>query len=145
MENLRRINKLALLFCIMAFAVLFGIGCSENPLVSTGSQATQSGQIDTTTTSGQADTTSIPMDTSQPQTVKVLQRSEDYYDSNPLMDLVTSTVRVVTRLLGGTVSLLDVSLAIPPLTLDRNTQISIDIPDPSLYVYDFGPNGLQFS
>jgi len=151
MEKFRSLTRLAVILTVL-FSTAFVTGCFESPTQSTTQGAFEPGEIDTTTNPGQIDTTTIPEDTTtvpedttaEPQTVSVLLRNEDAYNSNPLIDLITSTLRFITRLLGGVVSVLDVSLEVPPMALERNTQISIDIPDPNLFVYDFGPDGLQF-
>lgn len=152
MEKFRSFLKLAVILVLLVFSATFVSGCFESPTQSTFQQTFEPGEIDTTTDPGQTDTTTFPDDSTtvpedtitEPQMANVLLRNEDEINSNPLINLITSTLRFVTRLLGGVVSVLDVTLEIPPLALERNTQITVDIPDPSLYVYDFGPDGLQF-
>lgn len=159
MEKFRLFLKLAFIMTLVVFTTAIVTGCFESPTQSTSQQPFEPGETDTTSDPGQTDTTTIPEDTTtipedtitvpgdtitEPQTASVLLRDEDAINSNPLIDLITSTLRFVTRLLGGVVSVLDVTLEIPPLALERNTQISVDIPDPGLFVYDFGPDGLQF-
>jgi len=163
MVNLKYYLKFAILMALLALTVPATMGCFESPL---GSSVTENsgdpnvpGQTDSLADPGQPSDSGDPgtVDTVDPGQlnnpddlvkaveVRVLQRNADIINSNPLFNLVNSVLRLVTRLLGGVVSLLDVTLKIPPLALDSNTLISIDIPDINLYVYDFGPDGLQFN
>ena len=136
---------------MLTFAIPISMGCFESPLESavnddgitlgdtssSGDSSTDSGTVEDTT----VDTT----DPGDPEPARVLGRESDEVDSNPIWDLLNSVTRLVTNLFGGVISLVDMTLEIPAQALDRNTIITTEIPDPNFYVYEFGPDGLQFN
>jgi hypothetical protein len=145
--------RLAIFLALMALAIPISIGCFESPLQSSSESVNQGdtslptdsgGSIDTTDTGTVGDTTD-PGDTSSAEVTRVLPRNSEEISTDPLSDLLDSAVRLILKLLGGTISLVDMTLDIPANSLDRNTTITVDMPDPDLYIYDFGPDGTQFS
>ena len=59
--------------------------------------------------------------------------------------LVESNSAVVTAAQGGAVTCGHVTLVVPAGALSEDTEISIEIENPSILVADFGPEGLEFN
>lgn len=170
MKKFKMNSKYLAFAAVLALALALLVGCSQSPIMgndindavdpNTPAQSDSlfnpgqpsypgEGSVVEETNSSQSDDLDQPESSDiQPELsvsapIRVLQRKSNIF--SPLFNLLDSVLKTVSRLLGGVVSLLDVSLQIPPLALDSNTRISIEIPDLDYYVYDFGPDGLQFN
>lgn len=56
----------------------------------------------------------------------------------------TYTEQIISSADGGTLSVLDVVLTIPPGAVPNDTMFSINIPDPEVFYNEFGTDGLVF-
>jgi hypothetical protein len=63
--------------------------------------------------------------------------------SQPSLASAVSTV--VSADNGGVVANRFVSLEFPPGALNEDTEITIEMPDPSKMIFEFGPHGIQFN
>lgn len=96
-------------------AMIFVVGCSENPL-------------------------GTPSEQPQPQ---ILKRTTDYAAKILEGDLYAE--QTIPAKYGGRLTLFDVTLEIPPGAVKNDTIFSINIPDPKEFYNEFGTDGLVFS
>lgn len=136
-------TRLAFFMTLMVLAIPISMGCFESPFQS----SVNNDPVEQGDTINQADTGNVN-DTTQhaePETQLVVQRNSDEAGTDTLSGLIDFTVKLISNTLGGTISLLDMTLDIPANSLDRMTSITVEMPNPVLYIYDFGPDGLQFN
>ncbi len=75
----------------------------------------------------------------------VLSRSVASLNSPMLSGASSYAEVIISDATGGTLSLIDVILEIPPGAVGNDTLFSIDIPDLSVFFNDFGTDGLVFN
>lgn len=102
---------------VLLFAAVFlSAGCSDSPL-----------------DPNQAST--------QPTLLQRAPRSTDGASMAPVNLHIAETISAST---GGVLSLLDVTLVVPPGAVKQDTTFSIDIPDDEVFFNEFGTDGLVF-
>lgn len=104
-------------FALFCFVLLMAVGCSETPL-------------------------GVSSDNGEPQ---ILMRSADFVSTVSLSPAQFYVEEVISAEKGGTLSLLDVFLEIPPGAIDNDTLFSINIPDLNVFYNEFGTSGLMFN
>ena len=75
---------------------------------------------------------------------RVLSRSGVAHSGADLAPVNLYVEKVISAKQGGTLSLLDVVLTIPPMAVRNDTLFSIFIPDDEMFYNEFGTSGLMF-
>lgn len=146
MDQKKATFRIIIFLALIVFSIPISMGCLESPLGSAvNDDMTEFGDTTLPTDSGTVVDTTDPDDPPPANTASVLPRNSNDNNTDPIHGLLSIVNRLVTRLLGGTVSLLEMTLQVPPMSLNKNTNITVEMPDPELYLYDFGPDGLQFN